>query len=371
MKVGILTQPLFHNYGGLLQNWALQQVLIGLGHKPVTIRYFGLSKFQQLLGDLRSMSVWLLKTMIRHKSRNVYYLPWMRRSTLKFKKFVTKQIVLTSLINPLREKDIKKNGINVIVVGSDQTWRPMYNGEHLFDMFCNFFSDSCSIPRIAYAASFGVDKWEYSDKETEFAKKGATRFRAISVREKSGVSLCETYLEVAAVCVLDPTLLLDRVDYNRLISIKDLNKIPVGRIGVYILDVTEEKEKIVEMVCHIHNKEAYWFGRKDESGQYHSIEHWLGAFEKCDFIITDSFHGTVFSVNYHRPFITLLNPERGVERFTSLLGLFGLESRMVDSSDMQSVISVIINDINWEAVDVIKNREREKSIQFLIENIVK
>ena len=119
------------------------------------------------------------------------------------------------------------------VVGSDQVWRPTYNlGDKLFDMYLAF-ADGQQVKRLSYAASFGVDKWEYSDDQTRICSELAKQFDAISVREKSGVKLCADNLGVDAIHVLDPTMLLDPSDYNKLIGKQISDKTTGGVILLY------------------------------------------------------------------------------------------------------------------------------------------
>lgn len=368
MKIGILTLRLGHNYGGILQNWALQQVLSGLGHKPVTIQYSGASRTQKLLADARCVAAWSVKQLIRHRTRNIYILPWQDREDRRLKRFVRKEIKSTSFICDLNEAAVARLQLDVILVGSDQTWRPLYSKTHFSKMFCCFLPASSVVPRVAYAASFGVDNWEFNNNQTKMAKEGLAGFKAISVRESSGVDLCKRYLDAEAVQVLDPTLLIGPDTYARL-TVKEGGNIPGGRVGVYILDDSEEKRKIVERVCEALGKEAVWFGCVDEKGIRPSIGSWLSSFDRSDFIVTDSFHGTVFSINYQTPFLTILNNERGKSRFTSLLDKFGLADRAIATSDIQQTDSIIRRKIDWNRIGEILDRERVKSLKFLTDNL--
>ena len=368
MKIGILTLRLGHNYGGILQNWALQQVLTGLGHRPVTIRYTGESRAQKLLADARCVTAWLVKHLIRHRTRNVYVLPWQDRKNRRLKRFVRKEINSTSFISDLNEAVVARLQLEAIVVGSDQTWRPLYNQMHLSKMFCRFLPVSSVVPRVAYAASFGVDSWDFDNEQTAMAKEGIVGFKAISVRESSGVDLCKRYLAAEAVHVLDPTLLIGPETYAQL-TVKERSEMPCGCVGVYILDENEEKRIIVERVCNALGKEAVWFGRVDEKGIRSSIGRWLASFDKSDFIITDSFHGTAFAINYHTPFLTILNNERGKSRFTSLLNQFGLADRAITTFDIQQIDSIIKRKIDWNCIGEILNRERKRSLKFIKDNL--
>src|SRR5690606_28300563 len=126
------------------------------------------------------------------------------------------------------------------IVGSDQVWRPkMYvNSEDSYAYFLEFVPDY--VPRISYAASFGVDKWERkaNDKLTERVKESLKRFSSISVREESGVSICRDYFGVASTHVLDPTLLVGRNYFEDIIKDENFGAVKAG-IAYYKLDTDE------------------------------------------------------------------------------------------------------------------------------------
>src|SRR5690606_19965537 len=122
--------------------------------------------------------------------------------------FIARHIVLSDKVASdlqLREH-FRNNRYDAVIVGSDQTWRPRYS-PNIYNYFLDFLRDE-NVRRIAYASSFGTDKWEYNDKQTDRCSKLAKEFDMISVREKSGVDLCIRHLGVEALAVLDPTLLL-------------------------------------------------------------------------------------------------------------------------------------------------------------------
>ena len=128
---------------------------------------------------------------------------------------------------------VKEYALEALVVGSDQTWRAKYNRGRLFDMFLRFARDFTG-KKIAYAASFGVDNWEYSKKQTAICTSLLQQFNAISVRETSGVTLCKEYLRLNAIAVLDPTLLIEREVYENLCVNIPLNKEKF--LVAYVLD---------------------------------------------------------------------------------------------------------------------------------------
>ena len=268
---------------------------------------------------------------------------------------------------PIRGGKLKAriyNNFDAYIVGSDQTWRPAYNwGDRLYYMYLDFVKDNDSVKKIAYAASFGVDNWEYSQDQTNKCKELIKKFDAISVREVSGIALCRDYLNVEAQHLLDPTLLLSADDYRLLIKDKDFGY--KGEVCVYILDMTEEKRRLINVFCSKNNLRWYPVGTCLNNGDMPSIESWLAGFDKAKYVITDSFHGSVFSIIFNKPFVSIGNNARGMSRFDSLLGVFNLEDRLVSENDELRTITPP----NWEAVNAIRSEWQEKSINFLKTNL--
>ena len=98
-----------------------------------------------------------------------------------------------------------------------------------------------------------------------------------------------------------------------------------------------------------------------------SIESWLFDINSANFIVTDSFHGMVFSILFHKPFVVIVNGKRGAERFQNLLSLLSLDERLLTSIDNLKVI--LEKNINWEIVDAKLNSLREKSLEFLTNSL--
>lgn len=368
MKIGILTQHLGNNYGGILQNWALQQVLKDLGYIPITIKYIHRYKLKKGFNYIYSIGAYIIKHLIRHRTRIYNKLPWERKPNNELFKFIKNNIHLSKYqnLNNKGEKKLLRNRFKYIIIGSDQVWRPKYNKNYLNLMYCSIVPKESDICRIAYAASFGTKDWEYDVNQSEMAKKAIKGFKAISVREKSGIKLCKEYLNADASFVLDPTFLLTPQHYLRLIPENTLRNLGKGKMGIYILDDTEEKRNLIDEISQVLKLEPHYIGKiNQKTYQKDSIEEWLAAFAKCEFIITDSFHGTAFSIIFNKPFITILNKDRGMERFISLLSELDLLERLMNPSEIQKGQIIIRNDIDWGKVNSKLNNLRRDSINFL------
>ena len=262
----------------------------------------------------------------------------------------------------------QKKRFDAFVVGSDQVWRPKYS-PNILNYFLDFVEGH--VIKLSYAASFGVDSWEFTPEQTTRCKQLISRFQGVSVREKSGIQLCADYLGCTkAEWVLDPTMLLTRASYRSLLAAKNLPNQLSDCVLSYILDLSASKEAILQSVLDYFHYPLYQAnqGLQQLSTQHiagkATIEEWLLGFEKAKFAVVDSFHGCVFSILFHVPFIVIANKERGLTRFDSLLSLFGLEKRLISSPEDFSE-AVLLQPIDWVSVDAILESERKKSISFL------
>ena len=356
MKIGILTQPLHANYGGILQNFALQKVLKDMGHEVWTLDYNRFTWFDWF----DNVSRVLIHKFFGRKDSFLETPNKMNHKEIPLRHFVNRYINITKPRTKRFNKRIfKKYSLDAVVVGSDQVWRPKYN-LCIEDCFLKFASN-LDIKRVAYAASFGTDEWEYTQQQTEHCAILSKRFNGISVREKSGVSLCEKYLGVTATHVLDPTLLLHSEDYVQLIS-----QIPQREpfIFAYLLDKSEEKTKEVAEISTRIGLPYLIKGADNTISNNDSIELWLSYFRDAAFIVTDSFHGTAFSLIFNKDFFVFGNEKRGNSRFESLLDFFDLKDRMV-----KKVIPTQIDIINWKKVNEIREAAIIKSKLWLKQNL--
>lgn len=352
MKIGIVTQPLYNNYGGLLQNFALQQVLKRLEHDPKTIDFVRRISFTRyMLSTCKQLLISVLKCR-RPQIRPYVAIPAFRNPIMA--DFVNNHIDRTKIVHSYNKKIVNGEHFDAVITGSDQVWRPIYNS-YIEDMFLKFVPDS--IKKIAYAASFGVDTWEYNAEQTETCAKYAKRLDAISVREATGVELCKTYLGMNAQHVLDPTILAGSEAYKPLLKDKTEEQ---DYLFAYILDITPEKQAYLESMAK--SKGLNLIIRGADKNAILSVEDWLSMIANSSMVITDSFHGTVFSILFHREFYSIVNIARGGTRFTSLLSPLGLEHRMGNVSQLQSTE---VSPIDWKQVECFLDKQRQDSMNFL------
>jgi hypothetical protein len=373
-QVLILSQPLRCNYGCLLQAFALQKVVKNLGLEVVTNSNFLRAK--------RRLSVKKIYNFCLRKTKEVakIILGCNRMTPQKYKvisqntqKFIDKHINSES-IDTITEELIDR--FDIFIVGSDQVFRKQYSPVTAY--FLEDLKNANDKIKLAYAASFGTDDLsEWTQDEIETCKTLAPKFKAISVREDSGVEIFKRYFDTKAELVLDPTLLLEKEDYLKTID-EDDSAIKDNVLMCYVLDKTPEKTRIINQIknqtglnlLEIMPEETFNKNTKDITKSiYPSVSKWLAGFRDASFVITDSFHGTVFSIIFNKPFVCIANKERGLSRFTSLLKIFGLENRLIFSKEGLS--DRILEDIDYNKVNAIKLKWQEKSIKFLQDNINK
>lgn len=353
MKIAILTQPLRTNFGGILQNYALQTALKKMGHEPVTIDYAcRYTKTRWLMGRVKSI--------VTRTPHHIQFPHYNRAGQENLNRFIHQYMNMPKPVDAPTKEVIDSLNPSAIVVGSDQVWSPWANVplDFLGNMYLDFIPDYKG-KRIAYAASFGGGEWTYTPEWTEKCSKLAKMFDAVSVRENSGVGLCKEHLGVDAIHVLDPTLLLTGADYEKLLT-RPAKKTNI--LFAYVLDTSEEKVKLLQKVSDHFGLKLKIQGANDDLSWDDSIEDWLADIRDAAMVVTDSFHGSVFAIQFHRPFFSIVNNRRGSDRFTSLLSKLGLTNRLVNES---TDISNITNEIDWEQVESNLRVERETSMNFL------
>lgn len=366
MKIAILTLPLHTNYGGILQAYALQTILGRMGHDVYVIERKRKPLSLPIYKMPFSYGKRIIKNLIGHRFPLFYEQKINRERPIIQQytdEFIHKYIHLKQYNN---FSDILPSEYDAFVVGSDQVWRPKYFGANQMGNAYLQFTESWDVKRLAYAASFGTENWEYTPKQTEECSRLAKLFNAISVREDSGIELCKKYLGVDARHVLDPTMLLDKQDY---INLFETTHTPPskGNLLYYILDETEEKKEILKSI--VDKTKLNPFNVKSNSNDINSpiseriqppLEQWLRGFYDADFIFTDSFHACVFSILFNKPFIVYGNKNRGMSRFVSLLTMFGLEDTLVTSSKSLSDV-----DFDWQKVNLTLSQKRKEAHSFL------
>ena len=368
MRIGVITIVLNENYGGILQAYALQRILKEMGHDVTLIdrrRGFHMPFWAKCKSYPKRF---MLKYLL---GRNISV-----RIDVKIKKDIQ---AISTYTRPFIDKhihrtftqdftNIKLGDFDALIVGSDQIWRAPASRPQLYNVYLDFAKE-WDVKRIAYAASFGTEEWEYTDAETKVCKKLLEKFDSISVREISGVNLCKKKFNRDAAFVLDPTMLIKREMYTELFKEAKTPQSD-GDLFCYILDSNEQKDALINSVAKKKKYKPFFINSRyqDETAPIEEriqppVENWLRAFYDAKFVITDSFHACVFSIIYNKPFIVYKNEERGNARFDSLLKTFGLENRsFTNHKDLGALVD---KEIDWEKVNNTYAVLKEKSYKYL------
>ena len=377
MKIGILTLPLVDNYGGILQAYALQRFLSEAGHeveiihqiRPATRRSNFIHLIDKLTFGLRPIKLRNGDFIFRKK-----WLRLLEEVSSEPKRFIKERLQLSE--KPYVEgdlDDVNQLGFDVVVVGSDQVWRRDYVS-NIQSYFLDFL-DNPQIRKVAYAVSFGTADWQYDENVTAECKVLLKSFNGVSVREKSAVSLCQKNLGITPFLAVDPTLLVDPKDYVKLSRAHPKER----HLCSYVLDESNMLAAEVNRIADdfrlriVSPMPKHKFTKVGESKlnecKFGTVEDWVSAFYYADYVITDSFHGTVFSILFNKPFISYVNRQRGASRFESLLGELGLSSRMAYNLEELKSVGIDGNTIDWTAVNECLSQWRRKSRDFLIESL--
>lgn len=334
MKIGILTHPLGVNYGGILQAYALSTILQQMGHEVVVLRRDHDMPFVKQL----------VKNMLIAFNHPRYNNPKYRY----LRQFVAENIPESPRLSSSMKLEAytKRAKLDMVIVGSDQVWRTDFAMGFGYDYFLNFVPDN--VKRVSYAASFGLSDWLYTEGQTIRIKDLLRSFNGVSVREYDGQLLCREHLDCDAAVVLDPTMLLASNHYDTITSPRIINE---DYVYVYWLGSEVGKQKILNQY-----KDKHIIDISLRQGEpLSSIGDWLSYIKYADRVVTDSFHGCVFSMLFNRQFVMHVNKSGGFGRIESLYKLFGLEYKLADP---------------YQEVDYSKFEERlamwrEKSMNYL------
>ena len=370
MKVAIVTLPLHVNYGGLLQAYALKRCLESLGHEVTVLD----RKVKMPLPPVWKAPFIYMKRLLQGKPLSeVFRESRYRKAYPVFAQHV--QRFTDTYVDPRVMSwydEVREGEYDAFIVGSDQVWRPLYFGK-IEDAFLAFTKD-WDVVRMSYAASFGTDNLEYEYETIQRCTSLLERFDAVSVREDSGVAMCEEWLDCdRAVHVLDPVMLLSVDDYKALAANASAHPCE-GKVAAYILDRTPEKQAVLDFMagaagCDV--VELLDARVPLEKRVVPAVEDWLAGFMDARCVVTDSFHGCVLAILFHKPFVAVGNSRRGMARMESLLNMFGLDMRLVHGIDPEDDGEFFLSEPDWAAVDAVLETERMKSVRFLQEGLRK
>lgn len=368
MKIGIVTFYRVANYGAMLQAYALWKSLESNGHEVVFIQHPRVAPARiSLLGCFISRHL----QGVRNKLRS-----YVRHSMTRFAESYPQTMRCKAwgdLVRVGRECD-------AFVVGSDQMWNPLWcANEYLPFVMLDFAAEGKR--RLSYAVSFGEKDWR-TDQNFAVASRLLKKFCAISVREKSGLDVVfKLSGRTDAECLVDPTLLHESAFYQSLLtgpfhegapyifryfldewsdSSEEGNAVKCVQDGLGISKVVTDRMAVLGPLAPLCRKLGV-------EGKV-TVSEWLARIANADFVVTNSFHGAVFAILFHKPFVALLLKGRlsGMnERAMSLLRQLRLEERMMFADDLASISKVLKRPIAWDEIDLRLSDLRVSALQFI------
>lgn len=363
MRIGIITKHGIFNYGSFMQAYGTQRALEKLGHDVEIIDYQYPNPFhathKSLKGKFLHWANYTLKNLLPGRPGK----SWVKAYNDCFNKHYKLSKHYAS------QEEIMQNPpeYDVYVAGSDQLWRPKFtNGDPVF--FADFAPKGKK--RISYASSFGC----LSIPEQHKANFGRMlrEFSHIAVREKSGINLVKDLSGKEATLVADPTLLLNADEWRAIMQQPRIKKpyvICYGNKAVdYINDVAKKLVGDRDLMIVRTNGNFTDYFNKDI---HHILDvgplEWLGLLANADFVLAGSFHGTAFSIQFHRPFMSVLIGDNDHDlRQLNLLEELGLENHALYIGDPDiDKIQKNINNTDWDKTDSRIKSLRESSLEYL------
>lgn len=361
MKVAVITRHAIMNYGSLLQTMATQHVIESFGHSCDIIDY------------IRPDETYLRreKTLLARKAgwnnnrlKRFFYLflrqPESIAAGRKFERWQTRYLNLTKRYTGLEQLKCDPPAADVYMTGSDQVWGPVEDGSYDSAYCLSFVRDDCR--KIAYAASFG--RTDLKDDMKAYFQTWLTHYQQISVREDSALKIL-AMLGMKASQVLDPTLLLDMsywaqyfkpIAHKKYILVYQLHN--DSRLNKYAAKAARKKGlPLIRISVSFHQ-----IVRAGKLIWTPDLGTFLSYIKNAECMITDSFHGTAFAINFNIPFIEVMPNNNTGTRNRSILQLTGLQERILQNEDD---LTLVDRKINFQYANKILEQKRKESLCIL------
>lgn len=377
-KIGVCACYNTKNYGSMLQALATGKKLQDLGYEYEFIRYTKrptLGLILRSLGRIPEIATSKIEHLKRDQKLKQYpeIAAAIKKRSRCFDAFMNRNFTLLSPKYATYKK-INEAAYNyaAVMVGSDQLWRP----EGYSTGFYNLMFVPDEVPKIAYATSFGVS--QIPERKKKIAKTFLNRIEHISVRELRAAEMVKELTGRDVPTVVDPTLLFNGEEWRKVIQSQNLIK--DNYIFCYLLGSNPQHRKWVEELKKQTGYKIVTIPHLDEFvesdvgfGDYQLYDvgpaEFINLIRNAEYVCTDSFHGTVFSILNHKKFVTFNRFSDGSRnsrnsRIESLLSQTGLEKRRMTRKE-QSIVDLASAEIDYECVDTKLNQMRNRSVDYL------
>lgn len=369
MKIGIMSMQRVANYGSFLQAYGLKRLIESQGHSVVFVDY----KVGRPVNYAKDIKTYY-KSVIREKIMDIaseyidflFFASEEQKYSMQFKKVYKKRFLPLLGVSNRR---VYHEKVETLVIGSDEVFNCLQNNPIVGFSPELFGYNSRAKKIISYAASFGNTTFDGLNEvnKTDIISKLLKRFESISVRDQNSFEIVSSLSGKKASINLDPVLIYD---FSNEIIIPQITE---KYIVVYAYrNRLSDREKIaIKNFAKKENKKIIGIGGYqdfcDECFQGSPFEV-LGYIKNADYVITDTFHGTIFSIINERKFVTFIRKGHGkkygnYEKLMDLLQRLGLENRAIFNSD--SIEEKIYSDIDYATVNEFINKQREETKTYL------
>ncbi len=363
MKIACITFHNSSNYGAVLQTYALKEYMTSLGHEYQIINYSNPEKlkFDSIFGRNKDLNFggYLYKLIS---------FPYNAYVKKKFILFSNKYLNITRMYHTHEELKTLNGEYDYFICGSDQVWNASmvrYDSAYFLSFVYN------KAQKFSYAASFG--KNTIAEKDVNFYSKMLSEIDRISVREKSGLNIVKKCSNKEAQVVLDPTLLLTSNQWGEIAVIPNVSK-------PYILAYVLRHDKVVQSFLDKLKKQTgmkvIYISRgfvsmlRDGATAIPSPEEWVGLFLNASYVVTTSFHGTAFSVNFNKPFFSFIQGDVNTDtnsRIVDFLESVELDNRIYTNSSDEKIDLIVPN---FEKANKKLAKYRNESKQYIKDSLL-
>lgn len=363
-KVLIITRHAITNYGSLLQAIALQNKVEELGNDVKVIDFIRSDEaiVKCVITEGKLKNTWN-KNIFTLALYCLLRIPVSILGDNKFAKMRKRFLKMTKRYSSCEELIKDKPIADVYMTGSDQVWGPVMSGEYEWAYFLNFCTDTDK--KVSYAASFGKKQLSKDAEKKAFGL--INRYDELAVREDSAVELLNSH-GIEAKQVIDPTLLLNSDEWEKLLNVPEC-KIKQKYILIYEIHSNKVLDKYAVEFAKKVNLPLYRVSpllhQCNRGGKFifaPDLGEFVSYVKNAEYLITDSFHGTAFSINFNTPLVTLM-PNTGTStRNTSILKLTGLTDRIVtDVNDF----SIMNKKVDFTYANKVLEEQRKESLEIL------
>jgi len=361
-RIGIITMHSVRNFGSFLQTYATIQMVKGLGHYPFIVNYIPANRTLKA-NIFRVSALRWKKNIFTRTFYRICYLPENLINWHIFGKCINREFPLTEVFHTNEEMTGKVKA-DAFLTGSDKVWSFSCNNGYDPAYFLEFAKDT---PRVSYSSS--ICETKLSQDEIHCIYPALKKYRAISVREYESVNILNT-MGLPSVTTLDPVLMLTKNEWAEFAKKSKLKLPKQPYLLMYMFGRESEPIRMAQEAASKAGLEVVRIGWDFSNRQYcRDVRAFINPYDfvklflHCDKVVTNSFHGTAFSIAFNKDFTVT----RGImdPRFSTLLKTFQLEHRFFNSGYSLETVSHIADAIDFISVNETLNCERSKSFDFL------